>query len=184
MRIIAGSLKGGALFAPKGLTLRPTSDKVREALFDILRNSIEGASFLDLFAGVGAVGIEALSRGARCVIFVEKDPRHRQYIKKNLQRYHLMHRARVYNLDALAFLRNPPKDIRRYDLIFLDPPYGSAILKKALPMVASSDMINVCNLVIVEHHHKLTLEEKIADLQFVRKRCYGDTALSFYAKAE
>jgi 16S rRNA (guanine966-N2)-methyltransferase len=183
MRIIAGSLKGRAIHAPRGLTVRPTSDKVREALFDILQNQIVGASLLDLFAGVGAVGIEALSRGAGRATFVEKNRRHYQFLERNLREHHLLDRSSTYNMDALAFLARLPREPLHYDLVFLDPPYRSELLRKALPRIDSSDIIIPETLIIVEHHHKQMIEEIVGDLRLLRRRRYGETALSFFTKA-
>jgi 16S rRNA (guanine966-N2)-methyltransferase len=183
MRIIAGSLKGRTIHAPRGLTVRPTSDKVREALFDILQNRIAGASLLDLFAGVGAVGIEALSRGAAWVTFVEKSRMHCKFLERNLNEHRLSDRSSIYNMDAMTFLAHPPCGPARYDLIFLDPPYRSELLRKALPMIASSDIITTEPLIIVEHHHKQMIEEKAGDLKLLRQRRYGETVLSFLTKA-
>jgi 16S rRNA (guanine(966)-N(2))-methyltransferase RsmD len=182
MRIISGSLKGGTVRAPRGTAVRPTSDKVREALFDILQERIAGASFLDLFAGVGAVGIEALSRGAERVSFVEKKPTPLRFLEENIAALRLSDRASIYRVDVLAFLSRPQGG--PYDIVFADPPYGSDILRKALPRVAASDIITPETWVIVEHHHKLDIEEPTDDFRLFRRRRYGETVLSFFSKAK
>ena len=184
MRIIAGSLKGRAIHAPRGQTVRPTSDKVREALFDILQNRIADATLLDLFAGVGAVGIEALSRGAARVTFVEKSRRHYQFLERNLREHRLLDRSSTYNMDSLAFLARAAREPTHYDIVFLDPPYRSELLRKALPRIASSDIITAETLIIVEHHHKQMIEKIAVDLRLLRQRRYGETALSFFTKAK
>ena len=183
MRIIGGSLKGRTIFAPRGRLLRPTSEKVREALFDILQPRIVGATFFDLFAGVGAIGIEALSRGSSGVVLVEKNPTAIQFIRRNLQVHQLSDRARAYSTDALSFLARPPANRGRADLVFLDPPYSGDLIRKTLPRLASSDMIHSDSWVIVEHHHKQEIDEEIGDLRLFRQRRYGETLLSFYCKA-
>ncbi|GAI79178.1 unnamed protein product, partial [marine sediment metagenome] len=121
MRIIAGKNKGNILKSPKDLSVRPTSQKVREALFDILRTDIEEALFLDLFAGTGAVGIEALSRGAKKVIFIEKELKCIKIIKENLEKTENSQNALVYKIDFLAGLRLLCKKNYLLDYIFLDP---------------------------------------------------------------
>lgn len=182
MRIISGSLKGAALHAPRGLSVRPTSDKVREALFDILQNQIAGASFLDLFAGVGTVGLEALSRGAERAGFVEKDSKSLRFLEENLKTLRLGDRASIYRADVLAFLSRPRGG--PYDIVFADPPYGSDVLKKALPRIAANDIITPETWVIVEHHHKQNFEGKTDDLRLFRQRRYGESVLSFYTQAK
>lgn len=184
MRITGGICRGGRLLSPAGLGLRPTSDKVRQALFNLLRDRVAGSVFLDLFAGVGSVGIEALSREASSVDFVEKSPQHARYIERNLQRHRLSDRGRIFQVDALAFLARPPRRPNGYDLIFLDPPYRSELLKKALRKVASGDIIKPGGWVIVEHHRQQDPTAEVEGFTRVQERRYGETVLSFFAKAQ
>ena len=128
MRIVAGKNKGNILKSPKDLSIRPTSQKVREALFDILRTDIEETFFLDLFAGTGAVGIEALSRGAKKVIFIDKEVKCIKIIKENLERTKNSQNAFVYKIDFLAGLKLLAKKNYLLDYIFLDPPYSKGLI--------------------------------------------------------
>ena len=182
MRIIAGTMKGRKLRAPSGLDLRPTSDKVKEALFNILSDQIEGATFLDLYAGTGSIGIDALSRGAPSVVFVENNKHHLQYLKENLASCSLEERAEVFATMASAFLTRAKKSNRSFDLIFIDPPYESKEVEKILPMLEEGDMITDHGMVVIEHFYKKTLPEKAGNLFFLKKYKYGETILSFYAK--
>src|SRR5581483_3882895 len=182
MRIIAGTLKGRKLSAPAGLELRPTSDRVKEALFNIISNQIEGAAFLDLYAGTGSVGMDALSRGASEVVFVENNKRHLHYLKKNVSSCSFQGRAEIFNISALDFLKKVRRSTRLFDFIFIDPPYGSNEVEKILPMLQEGDMIRNQGMVIIEHFHKKTLPEKSGNLFFLKKYKYGETVLSFYAK--
>ena len=133
MRVIAGTAKGRRLYAPKGMETRPITAKIKEALFNIWQDRISGSDFLDLFAGSGQLGIEALSRGARCCIFVDQSVQSQQVIKQNLTTTQLASKARVAAMDAKAFIRSTGET---FDIALLDPPYDSGILPEVLPLVA------------------------------------------------
>lgn len=182
MRIIAGTLKGRRLNAPSGLGLRPTSDKVKEALFNIISNQIGGAAFLDLYAGTGSVGMDALSRGAQDVVFVENNKKHLQFLKKNVSSCTFEGRAEIFAVAASDFLKKVKRSTRLFDIIFIDPPYESSEVEKILPMLHEGDMITDQGMVIIEHFHKKTLPEKSGNLFLLKKYKYGETILSFYAK--
>lgn len=179
MRVVSGLVKGRRIFAPSGLALRPTPNKVRAALFNILSDHIVGASFLDLYAGTGAVGIEALSRGAEFVTFVEQDPRHLQYLEKNIAACGFSEKSRVARLAVDHFLNGR---IQPFDLIFLDPPYSSGELEKILPRIWEGDMMADKAQLVVEHFHKQVLPQATGKIQFLKKYRYGETILSFYGK--
>ena len=182
MRITAGTMRGRRLRAPSGLELRPTSDKVKEALFNILSSQIEGATLLDLYAGTGGIGIDALSRGAQNVVFVENNKRHLQYLKKNIASISFEGKAEIFATAATDFLRKAKKQMRSFDIIFVDPPYQSSEIEKILPMIQEGDMIVDQGLVVIEHFHKKTLPERVENLFSLKKYKYGETVLSFYAK--
>jgi 16S rRNA (guanine966-N2)-methyltransferase len=175
VRVVAGRLRGRRITAARGRATRPTSDRVREALFSIL-GPVEGAAVLDLFAGSGALGIEALSRGAAAADFVETDARAMAAMEANLAALRL-EGARVHRRDALAYLRGAPGP---YDLIFADPPYSCAPrlagpLSRALPAALSEDA-----LIVIESdkRHPLALE-----LPLVLERVYGDTRIALHRGA-
>jgi len=179
MRIVSGSVKGRRLFAPSGLGLRPTPGKVRSALFNILSQEIVGATFLDLYAGTGAMGLEALSRGAKQATFVEQSPRHLQYLRKNVAACGMDGQSTVRGMAVEDFLKALP---RHFDLVFLDPPYDGEALEKILPRLQQGDMIAGTGRVIIEHFHKHGLPETIGKISFLKQYRYGETLLSFYGK--
>ena len=172
MRVVAGWLRGRRIAAPPGRATRPTSDRVREALFSIL-GSVEGASVLDLFAGSGALGIEALSRGAANATFVDRDPGAIAAIRRNLEALGL-DSATVHRRDALAHLRTATAT---HDLVFVDPPYSCAPrlagpLTEALPAVLSTDA-----LIVTESDKRTPL---VLELPLVSERLYGDTRIALH----
>ncbi|HTZ46883.1 MAG TPA: 16S rRNA (guanine(966)-N(2))-methyltransferase RsmD [Verrucomicrobiae bacterium] len=186
MRIIAGKFRSRQLKSAKGLDLRPTSDRLRETLFDILGDRVAGSRFIDAFAGTGAVGIEALSRGARHVIFIEKHAATASLIKKNLAALEIQ-QARVLPIDALHALQllanEPPAHTSgdALDIVFLDPPYDHAAdYDRVLSFLGSATLLFEGGLVIAEHRRKFQLPEAVEFLQRVRVLHQGDAALSFY----
>ncbi len=149
MRVIAGSARRLNLITPKGMSTRPTSDKVKETLFNILAPELYGVSFLDLFAGSGGIGIEALSRGAAHCTFVEKDKDALSCIRKNLATTHFEDKAKVCPSDVFG-ISSLLRGDGVYDIVFMDPPYDQGLEEKALSMLARSMMIDESSLVIAE----------------------------------
>jgi len=179
MRIIAGAFKGRRL-APVQGRIRPTAAKVREAVFNILGDAVSGARVLDLFAGTGALGIEALSRGAAASVFVEDHPGALKVLRRNLAALGLGDRAIVWPLPALAALKKVAGRGERFGLVFLDPPYGGGEGDAALQALAA---LNLCLLgarVVVEHSRRQTLPAACGPLRRVEVRRYGDTQVAFY----
>ncbi len=187
MRIIAGSYRSRTLAAPAGLETRPTSDRLRETLFNVLAPRIEGAVFLDLYAGSGAVGIEALSRGAARVEFVEREPAALSVLRANLARLGVTAGFRIHNRGVGGFLQ-PRKagagfDIV-FDIVFLDPPYDAAREYAATLGLLGGESAGVLAagaLVIAEHRRKERLEVRYGALRRTRLLEQGDAALSFYS---
>ena len=176
MRVIAGAYGGRRLQAPPGDATRPTSDRVREALFSILADAVADARVLDLFAGSGALGIEALSRGAAWATFVDADPKAQRALRANLTALGI--EAEVRRAEALAFLRAASSAGRQYDLVLLDPPYRSAPrlgpgLSEALPPVLAPGA-----LVVAESARRSPLS---LDLPLHDERRYGDTLIRIHA---
>lgn len=176
MKIITGKFKGRSIEMPKGI--RPTSDKVREALFEILKDKIGGSSFLDLYCGSGAIGIEALSRGAKSVTFIDNDFKCIKSLKKNLTALNIS-LVNIYSKDAIQSLKSIARD---FDIIFLDPPYYKDIAKKTLIALSDCDILARNALVIIEAHKKDILPEEAGTLKKIRTCKYGDTKLEFYKK--
>jgi 16S rRNA (guanine966-N2)-methyltransferase len=179
MRIIAGALKGRRLAPVKGRT-RPTAAKVREAVFDILGPAVTGAKVLDLFAGTGALGVEALSRGAALAVFVEDHPAALQVLRRNLADLGLLDRSMVWTLPVAAALKKLAGRADRFHLAFLDPPYGGGAAALALSALDSLDLLLPGARVVVEHSRRETLPEACGHLEQIEVRRYGDTQVAFY----
>jgi 16S rRNA (guanine966-N2)-methyltransferase len=185
MRIIAGTFRSRQLKSQKGLALRPTSDKLRETLFNILGARVDGSRFLDLFAGTGAIGIEALSRGAACAVFVENHSATVRLIRENLAALEIEFRARIIAAPARRAIANLEKDLATaFEFIFLDPPYDHEKEYQAtLRALANSSLLNDSTLLIAEHRKKFLLPNALGRLQQVRVLHQGDAALSFYRRS-
>ncbi len=182
MRIIAGTFRSRTLEAPAGLATRPTSDRLRETLFNVLAPRIKGAAVLDLYAGSGAVGIEALSRGAERVTFVERAPAALKVLRGNLARLGLTSGFRIVAGGVGAFLRRPDAGAA-FDLVFLDPPYDAeAEYAGTLGLLGgmAGRVLAAGALVIAEHRRKEKLQDRYGGLGRTRLLEQGDAALSFY----
>jgi 16S rRNA (guanine966-N2)-methyltransferase len=183
LRIIAGTYRGRQLKSPPSLDVRPTSDRLRETLFNILAPHIAEVRFLDLCAGSGAVGIEALSRGASHTTFVDRSRKMCGLIEANLDLCRIPEdETEIYNTEASDFLRQAlSRKLDRWGIIFFDPPYEDDYLRvlKILGTNASK-LLNENGLAVVEHHHKNQLPETIGDIRRNRVLKQGDSALSFY----
>jgi len=178
MRIIGGEYKSRSIAMPRGVEMRPTQDKVREALFNIL-GDIAGKKVLELFAGSGAFGIEAISRAAGSVTFVDNNFRCVQTIKSNLKSLGVPDlRYNIIRADALKITAKLTKASEKYDIIFLDPPYYRDMAKKCLINIDSCDIVSPVGLVLVEHFKKDALGAELERLVFVDERRYGDTVIT------
>lgn len=175
MRVVAGRFRGHNLVAPRGVSTRPTSDRVREALFSILGHSVEGAEVLDLFAGSGALAIEALSRGAAGAVLIDSSPAAVAAIRRNLSGVGAD--AEVRRQDALAYLQRASSDGRQYDLVFLDPPYRQASVIGQRLSAALGPVLRPGARVVVESDRRAPLE---LDLALLDERRYGDTLIRIH----
>ncbi|HUT67610.1 MAG TPA: 16S rRNA (guanine(966)-N(2))-methyltransferase RsmD [Dehalococcoidales bacterium] len=180
MRVITGKAKGHRLKFPKGTTTRPATDLVRGAIFSILENMAgDWSQVLDLFSGSGALGIEALSRGAGWVDFVENEPRCCGIIKENLEKTKLSAQARVYCCDvvkALSFLD------KEYNIILMDPPYANASIGNFITQLATSRLVGTETTVVVTHSPRLPLSPSYATINLVKEHRHGDSCISIYRK--
>lgn len=183
MRIIAGKYRGRNLKSPPSLEVRPTSDRLRETLFNILAPRIEQARFLDLCAGSGAVGIEALSRGAADAVFVDRSRKMCGLVEANLDLCKVPEdETEVVQAEAAEFLRrSKTRKHVPWDIVYFDPPYAIDYL----PVIESigrdsSSLLSEAGLLIVEHHHKNALPDEVGNLVRTRTVKHGDSALSFY----
>lgn len=179
LRVIAGIMKGRKLLPSSGLNIRPTTDKVKEALFNILSSDISGASFLDLYAGTGSMGIEAMSRGAERVVFVEKDKKNALLIRKNLALFARLGKTAIFEGTAHNFINRCKES---FDLAYIDPPYENNDLTPVLITLGSSDTIRPNGIAVIEHFHKREFPSSFGALSFLKQVRYGGTALSFYEK--
>ena len=163
-------------------SLRPTTGKVREALFNILRRKIENACFLDLYAGTGAVGIEALKQGASEVTFVEVNRDYSKNINEALSKFRFTVRARLITKKVLSFIEWADTNRMTFDIIFLDPPYHTEEILQTMSAIAKVNILRDKGVVIAEHFEKRLLPDEVGNLQKVKDYHYGDTVLSFYQK--
>lgn len=181
MRITGGQARGRALASFKGLNIRPTPDQVREALFNILGQNLGGKSVLDLFAGTGAMGLEALSRGARRVVFVDSAFKAISIIKKNIETCGLRERTLVLRKDLRKGL--PSLDLMGgipFDLVFIDPPYRSGILPIVMAKLVEKEILAPNAIVVAETHRKEQFDKRLGNLNLIDVRAYGDTKIHFY----
>ena len=184
MRIIAGKYRSRTLRSLKGQMLRPTSDRLRETLFNILGPTVGGATFVDLYAGTGAVGIEALSRGAHHVIFVEQHAPAIVLIRSNLASLGIGAEAEILGMDVGRAIERLGQRHVHAQFIFVDPPYAADIeYESALEALGESPLVAPDGRVIVEHLKKRELPERAGDLELARVVEQGDSALSFYRLA-
>ncbi len=175
MRVITGKARGRILETLKGDDVRPTTDKVKEAIFSAVQFELEGRHFLDLFSGCGQMGIEALSRGCATATFIDKSKAAVKVIERNLSVTNLKQFARVYNADSVNFIKN---SVDEYDIVFLDPPYNKGILQEVMPLVAQrmkKTGVIICesalNDEILQKYYKFTLD---------RERTYGKIKVGIY----
>lgn len=176
IRITGGSARSRFLVSPKGLDVRPTASRVREAIFNVVGPRVAGARVLDLYAGVGTLGLEALSRGAERVVFVERAAACAALIRANLERLDLAARGRVVCGDTMRFLERPGPDAP-FDLAFVDPPYRTGALPRLLPLIFGADIISGTGLVVVEHGTDEGLPEG-SGWTVGRTYTYGKTAVT------
>ena len=195
MRVIAGAFRGRRLAAPKGnRVVRPTADRVKESIFSILRERVIDANFLDLCAGTGNIGIEALSRGAKHVTFLERDPRCIKIIEQNLRTCGLTIEpgaARTITLlrrDAVKGITYLQKQAALFEIIYFDPPYGTGLesvpklYTTCLALLAENSLLRPDGTLLVEHAKRSLMPETLGSLKRNRQAGYGDTIVSFYCK--
>lgn len=180
MRITAGLARGREIVCPPGLEARPTASKIRQAFFNILRNKVADARFLDLFAGSGLMGMEALSRGAAELVAIDESRRMVKVIEDNLHR--LNFQGQVHQADVRSFLDQLPKG--GFDIIFADPPYQSQLAETVLHRVARHQILANDGILAIEHAREFKMPEESGNLEFYDRRDYGQTSISFYRQKE
>lgn len=184
MRIGSGKYRGRVIKPPKGADIRITRDEVKAALFNILGQRVNGAKILELYAGSGNLGIEALSRGASKVIFVDNNIKCIEAVQSNLKALGIndLDDMELLDMDAIESLELMEKRGEKFDLIIMDPPYYRELAKNSLIKASACDIIKHLSLVIVEHFKKDILPQECGKLVLVKQRNYGDTVLSFYGE--
>ena len=173
MRVIAGSARRINLCSLEGLETRPTQDRTKETLFNVLNPYIADSNFLDLFSGSGAIGIEALSRGSRQALFVEKNPSAVLCIRKNLKNTKLEQDARVYTMDAISSIKKLEAEKEVFDIIFLDPPYNHELEKEILLALNGSSIIHEDTMIVVEASNQ-------TEFEFIADTCFEITKVKQY----
>ncbi|ATW24666.1 16S rRNA (guanine(966)-N(2))-methyltransferase RsmD [Candidatus Formimonas warabiya] len=181
MRVISGQARGRRLKAPKGNTTRPTSDRVKEAIFNVLAFKLDGSRILDVFAGTGGLGIEALSRGAQEAVFIEKNRAPWLILKENLLSTGLSSKGRLILGDFAVVL---PQLEGRFDIAFLDPPYNRGFIQPAVSLIIQSGLLDAQGVIVVETNAR---EKELPDpgvISLVKESVYGDTAVLYYQFSE
>ena len=177
MRVITGEARGRRLKEPVGMDIRPTTDKVKESIFNIIQFDIEGRNVLDLFGGSGQLGIEAISRGAKSAVFVDASQQAVKLIKENLNTVGFEDRARVVRGDSISFLASGEK----YGLVFMDPPYDTDLLEKALENAIKFDILKENGIIVCES--KLEKQLTVTEPYFLSKEYkYGKIKLSVFSR--
>jgi len=180
MYITGGEFKSRRLNIPKSKDIRPTRQLVKKAMFDVLGDFVCGKEVLDLFSGSGALGFEALSRGANSVSFVENKRGALKVIKENTRLLDLGAKCRVIARDALLTLKSLRKQGLKFDLVFADPPYYQDLAKKCLFALDKYDILRNSAIIVIEHYKKDKLLQQVGRLKLCKLRQYGDTIVSFY----
>jgi 16S rRNA (guanine966-N2)-methyltransferase len=182
MRVISGKFKGRRLKGPHGMGLRPTGGRLKETLFNILGTSVAGAVVLDAFAGAGAIGIEALSRGAREVVYIESGAEARRLVKHNLELCGIKQGFRIVEQDIFMAMRSLARSGCKVDIVYFDPPYNWKLYHDLLDIVFKKGLVSDHARVVIEHHRKADIPE--SGEGYVRSRIVrqGDHCLSFFIK--
>ncbi len=181
MRVITGAARGVRLKTPDGELTRPTAERVKEAVFSIIQFEIEGRRALDLFAGTGQLGIEALSRGAARAVFVDARKEAVALVRENLRRAKLSERAQLIQSDYLAYLSRCRE---RFDLIFLDPPYAEKFLENSLQKISEIDILADCGIIITERPVEKAHPGRFPGLDAGRDYRYGKTVITVYRRTD
>ncbi|MFB3883932.1 MAG: 16S rRNA (guanine(966)-N(2))-methyltransferase RsmD [Thermodesulfobacteriota bacterium] len=179
MRIISGISKGRRLATPKGQAIRPTSDRVKESIFNILGREVEGKVVLDLFAGTGNLGIEALSRGAKRALFVEKGKEALRLIQRNLSQSGMNGRSEIIPKDVLRAIGTLKQRGESFDLILMDPPYEKGLIQKTLMRLRQNRIYHEGSLLVIEHDRREPIPDAVQGWTLLRQRKIGDTFISF-----
>ncbi len=180
MRVISGKARGLKLNTPKNEDVRPTTDRVKESLFNIINGYIIDGEILDLFAGTGSLGIECLSRGANTCVFVDVSKTSIDIVKSNIKKARVEDNAEILNIDYKSAIDKVKNKTYKFDIIFMDPPYYENMFMDALKKIDESDILKDDGIIVVEHDTKQEFPESIGKLIKDRSKKYGNTTLTFY----
>ncbi|QOY34354.1 16S rRNA (guanine(966)-N(2))-methyltransferase RsmD [Anaerobacillus isosaccharinicus] len=184
MRVISGTCKGRPLKAVPGHTTRPTTDKVKESIFNIIGPFFDGGQGLDLYAGSGGLGIEALSRGMEKFVFVDQNPKAIEIVQLNLNACRFEEKAELYRNDAKRALKAVAKRGIKFDVIFLDPPYAKQRLEDEIAFIAQNQLLTEEGIIVTEHDASLIMQETIEQITCIRQEQYGDTKITIFKNNE
>ena len=184
MRIIAGQHKGRQLKSFKGTDIRPTSDRVREAIFNVLGESIADSTVLDLFCGTGALGIEALSRGAKSVVFVDSSSRAVDIVKSNLEMIDCLSKTKIIKSDAVRYLRRKATEQEQFDIIFCDPPYRDDVYGSVLDIISTNSVLSPHGVLVLEFAVSKEMGIVPEGIELIKTKIYGDTKVSFLCRCK
>ncbi len=183
MRVIAGRARGHKLISPEGLEVRPTSDRVKESIFNIIQRKLPDSKVMDFFSGTGNLGIEALSRGAAKAYFIDKSPKSIMVIRENLEKTRLIDQAEIVNMAAETAVAALAAKGLRADIIFMDPPYLKGFEELMLEKIALQGLLADEGIIVVEHSRTTIIKEDIKFTRY-RRNDYGSTSVSFYCYRE
>jgi len=184
MRVISGQCKGRVLFSPKGKFIRPTSDRVKEVIFNFINGAVDKSLVLDLFSGTGNLSIEALSRGAQFATLVDNSEQAIRLIYRNLDLTNLLSQSQIVKQDVLRYLNKTIAQKKNFDLIFADPPYFITGYQKIVEYIGSDNLLQYGGFFVLEHSSRIEIGFPPKSLRLETTRIMGDTAVSFYSKKE
>lgn len=184
MRVISGKVRGLKLDTPKNDDVRPTTDRVKESLFNIINPYVIDSNVLDLFAGTGSLGIECLSRGALSATFVDVSKDSINIVKSNVKKARVENESTILNLDFKTAIDRLNVQNKKFDIIFMDPPYYKNMFIDALSNIDNSDLLSEDGIIVVEHDTKDKFIDKIGRLEKSKEKKYGNTTLTFYKLEE
>ena len=180
MRVISGKARGLKLDTPKNLDVRPTTDRVKESLFNIINPYIRESNILDLFAGTGSLGIECLSRGAKNCVFVDKSKDSIGIVKSNVKKARVDNESTILNIDFKDAVKRVSVQNQKFDVIFMDPPYYENMFIDCLKSIDELNLLKEDGLIVVEHDTKDLFDDSIGRLYKSREKKYGNTTITFY----
>ncbi len=183
MRVIAGKARGLKLNTPKNDDVRPTTDRVKESLFNMINPYIMDSNILDLFAGTGSLGIECLSRGASKCVFVDKSKESIDIVKSNIKKARVESESIIINSDFKEAIRVKIKN-EKFDVVFMDPPYYKNLFIECLETIEESNILSEDGIIVVEHDTKEILPDEVKNLEKYRTKKYGNTTITFYRIGE